>query len=74
MFMGYFVHGLSCTWHGTGVFRPVGGMGIVLQLLSKVSPHFLNDQEESKCVEKLSGSKVVLVKDWQLSIVLKKIF
>lgn len=52
----------------------VCGMGIVLQLLSKVTPHFWNDQEESNCVEKLSGSKVVLVKDWQLRIVLEKIF
>lgn len=55
-------------------FRPVCRMGTVLQLLSKVSPHFLNDQEVTNCVEKLSGSKVVLVKDWQLRIILEKTF
>jgi len=49
-------------------------MGIEQQVLTKVSPHSLNEQGGSNHSEKLSRSEVVLVEDWQLRIVLEKIF
>lgn len=49
------------------------GMGIVQQILHKVSPHSLYDRGGYSCSERLSSSIVVLVKDWQLRIVLENI-